>query len=393
MAVRFRKSIKLAPGIRMNLSGSGIGWTLGPRGASVGISSRGTRLNTSFAGISSSQLISRPRSSAREATARESVNVRMTCSVQSDGQLVFLDTNGEPVSEHLVSLAKKQHKEGLLELIQAKCDDINAEVEAIAEVHLQTPSSRQVPHFSSPTFDIPSPAKPPPLKLRLLDKLLKSRRLKVEAAHRKAVAEYEQQTREWNAEKIEFTRMAEVRRDFIERRIYSDIAAMEIWLEEVLSEIQWPRETDVTFEVMEDGRKVALDVDLPEIEDMPNKIAVVPARGMKLSVKELSATKVQKLYMEHIHAVIFRLIGEVFAALPLTKEVTASGYSQRHHAATGRLQDEYLLSVRVHRDDWQQTDFDHLDQIQLTESLTRFELRRTMSKTGIFKPIEPFGQL
>ena len=54
MAVRFRKSIKLAPGIRMNLSGAGVGWTLGPRGASVGVGKRGVNMNTSFMGLSHS---------------------------------------------------------------------------------------------------------------------------------------------------------------------------------------------------------------------------------------------------------------------------------------------------------------------------------------------------
>jgi len=214
----------------------------------------------------------------------------------------------------------------------------------------------------------------------------------VEDEHRRAVAEFEQKTLEWQAQKAEFARIAEERRDLIERRIYADTAAMEAWLEEVLGDISWPRETEIAFEVLEDGRKVLLDVDLPEVEDMPSKIAAVPARGMKLSVKDVTATKVQKLYMEHIHAVVFRLIGEVFAALPVAKEVVVSGYSQRHNAATGRIQDDYLLSVLVRRDDWNQIDFDHLDQIQVTESLSRFELRRTMSKTGVFKAIEPFGR-
>ena len=50
MALRFRKSIKLAPGLRMNLSGSGASWTLGPRGASVGIGQRGTYLNSGIPG-------------------------------------------------------------------------------------------------------------------------------------------------------------------------------------------------------------------------------------------------------------------------------------------------------------------------------------------------------
>ena len=38
------------------------------------------------------------------------------------------------------------------------------------------------------------------------------------------------------------------------------------------------------------GLRVMLDVDLPELEDMPTKLAAVPARGLKLSVKEMSAT-------------------------------------------------------------------------------------------------------
>ncbi|MBP0639720.1 DUF4236 domain-containing protein [Cupriavidus sp. AcVe19-6a] len=393
MAVRFRKSIKLAPGIRMNLSGSGLGWTLGPRGASVGISSRGTRVNTSFAGFSASHQISRPKRAVRTVPAvTASQKVSMTCKVADDGQLIFLDSNGAPVPDHLVALAKQQHKEGLQKLIQSKCDDINAEVESVAEVHLETPNSNQVPRFSLPTFETPQPTQPTPLRLRFLDKVFKKRRHQAEEAHRRAMGEFEQEALDWQAQKAAFARTAEERRDLIERRIYSDTAAMETWLGEVLSDIAWPRETEVAFEVLDEGRTVMLDVDLPEVEDMPSKIAAVPARGMKLSVKDLTSTKVQKLYMEHIHAVVFRLIGEVFAALPLAKEVVISGYSQRHNAGTGRLQDDYLLSVQVRRDDWNQIDFDHLDQIQVTESLSRFDLRRTMSKTGVFKAIEPFGR-
>jgi hypothetical protein len=377
----------------MNLSGSGLGWTLGPRGASVGISSRGTRLNTSFAGFSASHQISRPKRAVRTMPAvTSSEKVSMTCKVADDGQLIFLDSNGAPVADHLVALAKQQHKEGLLNLIQAKCDDINAEIESIAEVHLETPNSNQVPRFSLPTFDIPQPAQPAPLKLRFLDKLFKKRRHQVEDAHRRTVAEFEQKTLDWQAQKAEFARLAEERRDLIERRIYSDTSAMETWLEEVLGDISWPRETEVAFEVLDEGQTVMLDVDLPEVEDMPSKIAAVPTRGMKLSVKDLSATKVKKLYMEHIHAVVFRLIGEAFAALPSARDVVVSGYSQRHNAATGRKQDDYLLSVLVQRNDWNQIDFDHLDRIQVTESLSRFDLRRTMSKTGVFKSIEPFAR-
>jgi hypothetical protein len=67
-------------------------------------------------------------------------------------------------------------------------------------------------------------------------------------------------------------------------------------------------------------------------------------------------------------------------------------YSQRPDKAIGRIGDEYLFSVRVNRDDWMQIDFTQLANIDVVESLTRFELRRSMSKAGVFKAIEPFGR-
>lgn len=164
---------------------------------------------------------------------------------------------------------------------------------------------------------------------------------------------------------------------------------MERFLEENLEDISWPRETVVAFDINDGGKSVALDVDLPEVEDMPNKLAAVPARGLKLSVKDLGTTKLQKLYAEHIHGVVFRLVGEVFAALPNAQEVTAAGYSQRRDPSTALLRDDYLLSVRVRRPEWSKMDFAHLASLDVTEALNQFDLRREMSKSGVLKPITP----
>ena len=164
---------------------------------------------------------------------------------------------------------------------------------------------------------------------------------------------------------------------------------MERFLEENLQDIAWPRETIVTFDVREAGTIVALDVDFPEVEDMPTKLAAVPARGLKLSVKELSATKIQRLYAEHIHGIVFRLAGEVFAALPTVQEVVASGYSQRRDPATAQLRDDYLLSVHISRAAWSKIDFGHLATLDETEALRQFDLRREMLKSGLLKSIAP----
>ncbi|MDR0863523.1 MAG: DUF4236 domain-containing protein [Candidatus Symbiothrix sp.] len=56
MGLRFRKTIKLMPGVKLNLSKGGISTTIGSRGFSVTSSKRGTYLN---AGISGTGLSSR----------------------------------------------------------------------------------------------------------------------------------------------------------------------------------------------------------------------------------------------------------------------------------------------------------------------------------------------
>lgn len=58
MALRFRKSVKVAPGIRLNFSKSGVSTSIGGRGARVNISKRGVRTTAGLpgTGISYSQL-------------------------------------------------------------------------------------------------------------------------------------------------------------------------------------------------------------------------------------------------------------------------------------------------------------------------------------------------
>jgi len=79
MGVRFRRSIKLAPGLRLNFSGSGVSLSAGPRGASVNFGSRGAFVNT---GIPGTGLYSRSRlwAAPSEPSGRSGkVNVKAYC--------------------------------------------------------------------------------------------------------------------------------------------------------------------------------------------------------------------------------------------------------------------------------------------------------------------------
>lgn len=388
MALRFRKSIKIAPGVRWNISGSGSSWTFGPRGSSINVGKRGVYTNTSFLGFSSRQRVggATKRTPSRRQPA-PTVSHRMSCSVDDQGTLHFLDAAGNPMPEHVVEAAKKQNRDAILGLIQARCEEINADIEALAVLHHSTPDPRERPVPSMGRFEEPAPEQPAPRKLGLLDKIFRKRRLRILAADEEDSYRYRLALREWNQRLAAHEDMARKERDMVQSRIYSEVAAMESYLEFRLGQIEWPRETSVAFDVRNQGQLVMLDCDLPEIEDMPARLAAVPARGLKLSVKELPPTKVQRMYVDHVHAVLFRLIGEVFAALPATGTVVASGFTQRRNKATGQMQDDYLLSVRVHRGDWSRINFRALEALSPVQALEQFELVREMSKTGVFKAV------
>jgi len=399
MALRFRKSIKLAPGIRMNLTGSGTSWTLGPRGASIGIGKRGTFLNTAIpgTGLSSRTRLSgssgipqaRPaRMAATTETQQQTVSLRV--SVSDDGEVTFTDMTGAPASEQQMALAKLQAKGKIRDLLEECCSKVNEQVEALEHLHEKTPSPQKKPTFEATDYPQPQPAPPIPLQAKWWERALPSRRRRLAEANAEALAEHKRTLLDWQGAKQQFAVESEQQRQLVEVGIYRDKAAMDSYLEMVLQAVEWPRETNVAFDLLDQGRLACLDVDLPEIEDMPKRTVSLPQRGMRLSVKELSPTKVQRMYAAHVHGVAFLLIGTTFAALPLVQQVVLSGYTQRRSAATGQVADEYLLSVDVPRDEWSRINFAHLRAIDVVEALAQFKMRRTMSKTGIFKSIEPF---
>lgn len=392
MALRFRKSIKLAPGVRMNLSGGGVSWSLGPRGASIGIGKRGTFLNTGIpgTGLYSRQSLTSGGSASTSRQAAPTTSVSLTVSVSDDGTITFKDSNGNPVSDALIEAAKKQKGDVIKATIQKTCDEINAQVEALEQLHLYTPPPTVPPRYDPKPFETPQPTQPVPKVPGFFAKLFKSKVAKIDADNAKAQSDFESGLRQWEAEKAVFEAAEQKKRDFVAKAVAGDVESMEAFFGEVLQDIVWPRETLVSFEVQDGGKSLAFDVDLPEIEDMPTKTASVPQRGFKLTVKEMGITHVQKLYAKHIHSIGFRLLGEAFGMLPTVGVVTLSGYSQRKSKTTGHEEDEYLFSLVVSRADWERINFNNLDSLDVIDAFTRFELKRDMTKTGLFKAIQPY---
>jgi hypothetical protein len=399
MSLRFRKSIKLAPGVRMNFSGSGLSMTLGPRGASFNVGSRGTYFN---AGIPGTGLYSRTKLSGGNSARRvrsgvppalpsppATVQVPVHIDVEDDGRLTFKTPTGELVHDRIAQEVKKQKGPELRALLDKFARDKNDQIEALEHIHWSTPDPSVKPSFEVGSFTEPEPELPSEPHLSFLARSLPWRRKAIEARYSSDLTKALAAQDDWIRRKALFVGQQVRRKIFVQSDIYKDVAAMESFLEEHLKAITWPRETHVTFQIENGGAKVVLDVDLPEIEQLPNQTWTPATKDYSFRVKVLSESRLRQVYVEHVQGIGFRIIGETFAALPTCNEVVLSAYSQRPDPQTGNTRNDYLYSVRVERLDWQRINFRGLRDVNVVDALNAFELRRDLSNKGVFRPIVP----
>ncbi|MFN3790141.1 DUF4236 domain-containing protein [Massilia sp.] len=289
----------------------------------------------------------------------------------------------------MVAQARRQHPDAIRQLLEQRCDEINNDISALGNLHWHTPAPLLSTKFVPARFDAVPPLPPEEVNLGFAERFLPGKRQWAEAENLRRQSGYRVALEQYEQEKT-----AHAERNVQARMAYSAAMAgnpdpMEKLLEHRLSEIVWPKETLISLSVSEDGTALELDVDLPEIEHMPTMRAALGARSWDLTIKEAGATATRKLYQQHVHSLGFRILGEAFAALPTVRKIVLSGYSQRIDSATGQTKEDYLYSVRVDRDQWDEINFAMLNQIDPGEALAAFDLRRNMTATGIFKPITP----
>ena len=298
--------------------------------------------------------------------------------------------NGDPLPPRLVRALREHQGDSIDAWLQQQCGAINAELAAITEIHLQCPSPGQEPAYRAATFTPAPPQEPVAKSPGFFGRLSPRVRRQIEAGNDAARVAWEQDVRRWRTRKARFEHAEHERRKLFQRSRRGSAAEMSNFFQRRIEELTWPRETLIAFQIDHDGKAMYVDVDLPEIEDLPRKQAAVPSRGLRLSMKDLSDAQNRRNYARHIHGVLFRVIGEAFASFPRIQRVVGSAFSQRLNRATGAAADEYLISVSVERTRWNQIDFSALDRVDPVAAIGRFNLRRRMTRTGSFTPVEPF---
>ncbi|MCE0733512.1 DUF4236 domain-containing protein [Halomonas sp. G15] len=400
MAFRFQRRIRLAPGVRLNLSKRGLGLSVGPRGASLSVGPSGVHGHAGIpgTGLSYRQKLSgagRQRRASRSAAASalaqrlaEGDSLALTLEIDESGQLRYFHADGTPMSDAEAREVRRHAEASLREQLQAHCERLNADLDRLGRLHEETPAP-EVTGYAMRDFDEPPPAPFQPLAPVWWHALWPPARRAREAQSRRLKAEFDERYRAWEWRKAEHDAAEFARHRRESEGVWDDPEAMEATLRERLEEIDWPRETLIDFDLGSDISTIAVDIDLPGEEEMPDRYWGMPPKQLKLSSRRLSDTCQRKLYRDHVHGIAFRVLGAVFARLPGVKEARVSGYRQVVDPATGAERDQYLYSVKVTRAQWEAIRFDRLDQVDPVAALEAFTLRRDMTKTGIFRDIEP----
>jgi hypothetical protein len=454
MGLRFRKSVKLLPGVRMNFGSKGIGWTLGPRGASIGISQQGVFSNVGIpgTGLSFRQRIGGPSDSPSQlehaqfraarlqakaekelarlqAIARradELANCKL--SLKEDGTIKVIAANDSPLSRKEIALMWEQQGPSVMAWLKEQAEKINSETTAIVDIHLETPSPDLHPEYDGAPFDDPKPMEParpaippvpdkrPPEPIGFFDRLLPwrkraierrnhenegvfskamaQRRLEIEQDERnrsEALDAWKQELQDYEARRqAHLEEQSGLSEEWRRRLRYDQDFVLEI-LSRAIDGISWPRETIVSFEIRDEGKLVVLDVDLPEVESMPTNLADPDPTKKGISIRKKPLKQIKSEYVRHIHGVCLLLLGSIFSAAPAAETVIVSGYSQRVDKATGFSNEDYLISVKATREKFADINFSNLENVDPVEALGGFDVRRKIGAGNDIRTIEPIA--
>ena len=156
-------------------------------------------------------------------------------------------------------------------------------------------------------------------------------------------------------------------------------------LEDWLAESEAPIEFAIQTEVLADKNCVMIDLDLPEIEDMPQNALSELADGT-IKIKK----KTKKQQYEDYRTCVFGLgeyvASHAFGVVPQAEKIVVSAYTQRRDEKTGDQLDVFIYSVVFERaafvKDYQEKDpYDFCGELK-----SRFYVLAS----GVMKEIAPF---
>ena len=398
MAFRHRTSIRIAPGFRVNIGKRGVGLSAGTRKTPLSLHRRGQweSLNIPDAGVTYRERIAGETTRNAKAypslqlstdipdVARRIEQVRIR---SVDGSIRVFDEHGQDLGEDGLQAAKSFAAESLRKALDTHMQGHSALLESFRSLHAQTPSPEQTATYLPTTFEEPAPEPPRLRKLGLIERFMSKKRGEVERQNFATLLLHREATKNWQSAKEEHEQFEAERKSAYRLCQQGDWSAITQGFEDVLEDIDWPTEGDISVDTDELKRLFSIEVELPDIEQLPSEDVAAYKRGIGLSVKPFPQRKKQQRFCSYAHSMLFRLIGEAFTVHSDINTVLATAFKTEINDATGQANNVYLISVLVHRKQWTRLNFQNLDAVDPIIALGRFNIARSLTKMRTLIPI------
>jgi hypothetical protein len=422
--MRFSKRIRICKGLSFNLSKSGASLSAGRKGASVNIGTRGTFINAGIpgTGISTRKKVgggAKKSSEAKKETSKKQVIVNLTITLDEDGKPIIKDNRGNIIfDENTLKQIKRQdsYKDVVRKLIISRKEEIEKANYAFLDIYKLTPLLQEHKSIESKLNDIkfqeyiktPYPEDAPSLekiKFELeskknspINKLLFWKKDKNNGLDPQMI--YLEKLNKWKQDKAAFEEKESIKkeredtknRDFYEnerRKWNEEISNSEEIvskkIQEFLADLTLPVEFSIDYDYFKESKSVYVDLDLPEIEDLPKHKATISA-SEKLSIKSKTNKELKGDYARCVIGMALFFAGNFFNMNQNIEYIVISGYTQRISKKSGNIEDEYIYSIRFDRKSFGKLRIASIDPI---EAVDNFERIINIASSYEMKKIEP----
>lgn len=435
MGLRFRKSVRICKGVRLNFNKNSFGISIGGKGYGYTVNSKGRRtahVGIPGTGLSYTASSTKRKQSPKSSSASKIVHTEIKLSLSDDGKMSFYYPNGIEITDpSMINRIKRtpayklekermqnEHNRNALYEINAynqqNQDLINICKLSATPIHdvafyENELNSLVLKEYVKRTFNVQMPTRDTVYKELVNESkseikslafwTLKNKRK--DYVENNIAEKLDERISEWKNNKqvfeqheveVEKEATKRFREEYDNAKTYlnniisgektcvcNDVNA---WLEEIES----PLEFNIDYEY-DESHILWIDLDLPEIEDFPNQKAVQMANGNK-KLKNKTKQEINRDYKKYVFGLAIFLSSHLFNISPKILKIVVSGYTQRRNK-TGDINDDYVYSIIFEREVLMNIDFVNGDPF---ENCMKFKNRCNLTTTDILKPIEPFSK-
>lgn len=377
MGLKFKKSVKICKGVRMNFSGSGVGLSVGSRGCRYSLHSSGRR--TATIGIPGTGF---SYSSSTGSRKRKSSSKHRSASTRSYNSAAY--KKREEIQRQKAIIEKQKQDE--LRLNQLKVQEFENYIEVIQNVHRECEASVDwnVAFNVEPPYvygmkgpkEIAAESRYENFKPNVFEKLTKNKGEKRKQRLFDGIAiEKVKDEEDYQAWQEGHT--------FAERILNGDIDA---YLEAINESNPFEDFSDYgsDFEFGTDNPNyIEIEFKVKSTEVVPKNVISLTKTG-KLSEKAMTKTMYYDITQDYVCSCAIRLAREMFAMLPI-KNVLVHAVDTIIDTTTGNDVDTTILSINFNRTGFEDINFDKID---ASDFVGTFECKMKFAKTAGFKTVE-----